>query len=156
MGINDVFDFSGESDVTTSNMKPNTSNEASKTKFQVKRKYSYKSSLKETEPSKFVKGGPSAASQMIYRKWQQAADEMGSGQKIVVDKMRAKQLIFDWLHDQFKPKTITDIYKVMENFIFTFLVKANSLNPCIYYHFYHSIDIGTESYGSVSYPKMLP
>jgi len=56
---------------------------------------------------------PSSTSLTMYHKWQQADEEMGAkGTQIVLDKSQAKKLVFDLLHDQFKPMNITDIYKV--------------------------------------------
>jgi hypothetical protein len=114
MGANDFFASTEEQFVATSNIKPNTNNETIRNKVQVKRKYPCSNSPKQKAKPLITRGVPSAASQVMYRKWQLAADEMGSGQKIVVDKVQAKQLVFDWLHDQFKPRSITDIYKVIQ------------------------------------------
>jgi hypothetical protein len=114
MSANVFFASTGGQFVATSSIKPNSNNETMRNKVQVKRKYPSSNSPKQKAKSLIVRGVPSTASQMLYRKWQLAADEMGSGQKIIVDKVQAKQLVFDWLHDQFKPRTITDIYKVIQ------------------------------------------
>lgn len=56
----------------------------------------------------------------LQQKWLKAAKSMGGPDaKIVVVKSKAKQIIFDMLHDAFRPFTITEIYKVsLYNFRF--------------------------------------
>ena len=65
------------------------------------------------------KGGPpkkkeaSKEALAIHRKWQAEAVKLGGPDaKIVVSKGAAKKLIFDMLHDAFRPMNITEIYQV--------------------------------------------
>ena len=47
-----------------------------------------------------------------HRKWQEAAHKMGGPTaRIVVSKPKAKQLIFDVLHDSFCPMNVTELHK---------------------------------------------
>ena len=49
----------------------------------------------------------------MHKKWQQQAESMGGpNARIVVEKAKAKALIFDMLHDAFKPMNITQIHSV--------------------------------------------
>jgi hypothetical protein len=54
---------------------------------------------------------PTKAQLEIHKQWREAAEKMG-GTKIVVNKMDAKKIIFDFLYDAFRPMTITQIYNV--------------------------------------------
>lgn len=54
---------------------------------------------------------PSKEALAIHRKWQLEADKLGGG-KIEVSKPKAKKLIFDMMHDSFRPMNITEIYQV--------------------------------------------
>lgn len=55
----------------------------------------------------------SKAALELHRKWQQLAEKMGGpSARIVVEKSKAKQLIFDVLHDTFAPMNITQIHTV--------------------------------------------
>lgn len=54
---------------------------------------------------------PSKEALAIHRKWQIEADKLGGG-KIEVSKPKAKKLIFDMMHDSFRPMNITEIYQV--------------------------------------------
>lgn len=84
-------------------------------KVQVKRKKpTATTSEQEKKATIVVDAKPSASSKNMYRKWQMAAEEMGFMGQIIVDKVQAKQIVFDWLHDQFKPKPINDIYKALK------------------------------------------
>jgi hypothetical protein len=56
---------------------------------------------------------PSKEALAIHRKWQVEAEKMGGPEnKIVVSKPAAKKLIFDMLHDAFRPMNITEVYQV--------------------------------------------
>lgn len=56
---------------------------------------------------------PSKAQLEIHRKWQAAAEAaVGPGARIVLSKPVAKQLIYDFLYDSFRPMNITEIHKV--------------------------------------------
>jgi len=56
---------------------------------------------------------PSAAALAMHRKWQAEAEKLGGPNvRIVVNKLEAKKLIFDTLHESFRPMNITEIYKV--------------------------------------------
>jgi len=49
----------------------------------------------------------------MHKKWQEQANSMGGpNARIVVEKRKAKKLIFDMLHDAFAPMNITQIHKV--------------------------------------------
>lgn len=56
---------------------------------------------------------PSNAAMAMHRKWQEAAEAAGgTGARIIVSKPAAKKLIFDMLHDSFRPMNITQIHTV--------------------------------------------
>ena len=56
---------------------------------------------------------PSKAQLEIHRKWQAAAEAAGGqSARIVIHKVVAKKLIFDFLFDAFCPMNITEIHKV--------------------------------------------
>eukprot|EP00594_Rhizosolenia_setigera_P008632 CAMPEP_0178967614 /NCGR_PEP_ID=MMETSP0789-20121207/17712_1 /TAXON_ID=3005 /ORGANISM="Rhizosolenia setigera, Strain CCMP 1694" /LENGTH=691 /DNA_ID=CAMNT_0020653283 /DNA_START=210 /DNA_END=2285 /DNA_ORIENTATION=+ len=58
---------------------------------------------------------PSATAIAMHRKWQEAAESMGGkNARIIVSKPAAKQLIFEFLKDQFKPMNITEIYNSLK------------------------------------------
>ena len=60
-----------------------------------------------------VAKAPSKQALALHRKWQEAAEAMGGPDaRIVVSKPTAKKLIFDLLHDAFRPLNITHIHKV--------------------------------------------
>jgi len=49
----------------------------------------------------------------MHQKWQKQAEELGGkGVRIVVKKSEAKKLIFDVLHEAFRPMNITQLHKV--------------------------------------------
>lgn len=49
----------------------------------------------------------------MHRQWQQQAEAVGGASaRIVVQKVKAKTLIFDLMHDAFLPMNITQIHKV--------------------------------------------
>eukprot|EP00957_Ditylum_brightwellii_P187904 14307253-Ditylum_brightwellii.AAC.1 len=51
----------------------------------------------------------------MHRKWQAEAEKLGGPNvRIVVNKLEAKKLIFDTLHESFRPMNITEIYKKMK------------------------------------------
>jgi hypothetical protein len=55
----------------------------------------------------------SKAALAMHRQWQQQAEAVGGpSARIVVQKVKAKKLIFDLLHDAFLPMNITQIHKV--------------------------------------------
>jgi hypothetical protein len=58
---------------------------------------------------------PTKAQLEIHKQWRDAAEKMG-GAKIVVNKMDAKKIIFDYLSDSFQPMTITQIYNVSRRY----------------------------------------
>lgn len=63
-------------------------------------------------PSEVVRA-PSKEALAIHRKWQAEAEKQGGPDvRIVVSKPVAKKLIFDMLHDIFRPMNITEIYQV--------------------------------------------
>ena len=82
-------------------------------------------------PKKKVSGEckPSKAQLEIHRKWQAAAEAAGGpNARIVISKVAAKKMIFDWLFDAFRPVTISDIHKVGTETIFHccfFVLKFN-------------------------------
>ena len=100
-------------------------------KVQVKRKKPTVTTSAQDKKSIVALAKPSTSSKNLYRKWQMAAEEMGFMGQIIVDKVQAKQIIFDWLHDQFRPKTINDIYKVNTTELFQY-VEINYVY--LYYH----------------------
>jgi hypothetical protein len=60
-----------------------------------------------------AKAPPSKEALAIHRKWQAEAEKHGGPDaRIVVSKPAAKKLIFDMLHDSFRPMNITEIYQV--------------------------------------------
>ena len=66
----------------------------------------------ELEANMSTKSTSKAALEM-HKKWQQLASSMGGpGARIVVEKSKAKELIFDMLHDAFTPMNITQIHTV--------------------------------------------
>ena len=69
---------------------------------------------------------PSKAALAIHRKWQEAAESMGSN-RIIVSKVAAKQVIFDGMKDAFRPMNITEIYKASRNLVVSTLI----------FYFYH-------------------
>jgi hypothetical protein len=55
----------------------------------------------------------SKAALAMHRQWQQQAEAVGGpSARIVVQKVKAKKLIFDLMHDAFLPMNITQIHKV--------------------------------------------
>jgi hypothetical protein len=64
-------------------------------------------------PAVVVAAKPSAAALAAHKKWQDEAEALnGPGARLVVGKPEAKKLIFDVLHDAFRPMTMADIHKV--------------------------------------------
>ena len=56
----------------------------------------------------------------IHKKWQAEAVKLGGPDvKIEVSKPKAKKLIFDMLHDSFRPMNITEVYQVGSSFVVT-------------------------------------
>lgn len=56
---------------------------------------------------------PSKSAMAMHRKWQEAAEAVGGASaRIVVSKPAAKALIFDMIHDSFRPMNITQIHTV--------------------------------------------
>ena len=67
------------------------------------------------EPKPKVKPAPKPSKEALamHRKWQEQAEAHGGKDaRIVVSKPEAKRLIFDLLHDAFRPLNITQIHKV--------------------------------------------
>ena len=70
---------------------------------------------------------PSKKALAIQQKWQEAANVMGGSKAcIVVNKIKAKRLIFEVLHNAFKPMNITDLYKTLKA-----VVPAPVLKSCL-------------------------
>jgi hypothetical protein len=58
---------------------------------------------------------PSKAQLEIHRKWQAAAEASGGQDaRIVLSKPAAKEIIYDFLYDAFRPMNITEIHKVLQ------------------------------------------
>jgi len=58
---------------------------------------------------------PSKEALAIHRKWQAEAEKQGGPDaRIVVSKPAAKKIIFDMLHDAFRPMNITEIYQKLK------------------------------------------
>lgn len=60
-------------------------------------------------------GKPTASASALatHKKWQEEAERLGSkDSRIIIDRKVAKKVIFDTLHDLFRPTNITDLYKV--------------------------------------------
>jgi hypothetical protein len=57
---------------------------------------------------------PSKEQIEIHRKWQAAAEAAGGhNARIVLGKLTAKKMIFDFLYDSFRPMNITEVHKVL-------------------------------------------
>ena len=54
---------------------------------------------------------PTPAALAIHQKWSETMKTLG-GEKLIVCKNAAKKVIFDLLHDAFRPMNITDIFNV--------------------------------------------
>lgn len=51
----------------------------------------------------------------MHKKWQQEAEKMGGSEaRIIVEKEKAKKMIFDLLHDVFAPMNISQIHTVCQ------------------------------------------
>jgi hypothetical protein len=55
----------------------------------------------------------SAIALATHKKWQEEAERLGTkDSRIIIDRKVAKKVIFDTLHDLFRPTNITDLYQV--------------------------------------------
>eukprot|EP00804_Cyclotella_cryptica_P013291 CCRYP_018637-RB/>CCRYP_018637-RB protein AED:0.20 eAED:0.20 QI:289/1/1/1/1/1/6/1235/735 len=71
------------------------------------------------------KAPPSKEALAIHRKWQAEAEKHGGKDaRIVVSKPAAKKLIFDMLHDSFRPMNITEIYQKLKAIVPSPILKA--------------------------------
>mmetsp|Transcript_13027 Transcript_13027/g.26926 ORF Transcript_13027/g.26926 Transcript_13027/m.26926 type:complete len:475 (+) Transcript_13027:271-1695(+) len=81
---------------------------------------------KKTKGSK-KKGGdstkPSAGTLALQKKWKETAEAMG-GTNIVLNKAEGKKIIFDMLHDSFRPMNITEIHKELKGVVPSPVLKA--------------------------------
>ena len=67
----------------------------------------------EPKPKNRVAPKPSKEALAIHKKWQEQAEAMGGKDaRIIVSKPDAKKLIFELLHDAFRPMNITQVHKV--------------------------------------------
>lgn len=67
----------------------------------------------ELDPNNMPKKPTSKVALDMHKRWQQQAEKMGGREaRIVVEKSKAKKIIFDLLHDAFAPMNITQIHSV--------------------------------------------
>lgn len=58
-------------------------------------------------------GKPNKQTQALHAKWQAEAVELaGPGARIIVDAGVAKEMVFKFLYDAFRPMSVTEIYRV--------------------------------------------
>mmetsp|Transcript_12690 Transcript_12690/g.28124 ORF Transcript_12690/g.28124 Transcript_12690/m.28124 type:complete len:477 (-) Transcript_12690:117-1547(-) len=81
---------------------------------------------KKTKGSK-KKGGdstkPSAGTLALQKKWKETAEAMG-GTNIVLNKAEGKKIIFDMLHDSFRPMNLTEIYNELKATVPSMILKS--------------------------------
>jgi hypothetical protein len=79
---------------------------------------------------------PSKEALAVHRKWQMEAEKLGGG-KIEVSKPKAKKIIFDMLHDKFRPMNITEIYQVSYRsndsiVLFAYVICGPAFGACLF------------------------
>jgi hypothetical protein len=80
-------------------------------KFPKREKDLASSAINEGKDVEHKQGQPSVEALEIHRKWQAAAEAMGGPDaRIIVEKKKAKKIIFALLYDSFRPMNITQIF----------------------------------------------
>jgi hypothetical protein len=94
--------------------------------------------------------GPSKQALAIHQKWLETAKALG-GDKLIVSKEAAKKVIFDVLHDAFRPMNITDIFNVsLHDFIVVTMVFDSRVNIYLIY------SKGSQGCCPITGPQILP
>ena len=68
---------------------------------------------------------PNATHSAVQKKWQEAAEKAGGpGARIITNKTEAKKIVFDMLHDSFRPMNMTEIYNELKATIPSMILKS--------------------------------